>query len=104
VQESVSCRELDLVRVKGKNKPVKIYELLAEKKDEGKWKDLIVSFEKGIVLYREAKWDEAIATFQQVLAIRADDFVSGMYIERCQSLKEQPPPQPWDGVFTMTKK
>ncbi len=83
---------------------MKIFELLAEKKDEGKWKDLIVSFEKGLTLYREEKWDEAIATFQQVLALRADDFASGMYIERCKSLKEQPPAKPWDGVFTMTKK
>jgi adenylate cyclase len=104
VQESMSCRELDLVRVKGKNKPVKIFELLGEKKDEVNWKDLIVSFEKGLMLYREAKWDEAIALFKQVLTIRADDFAASMYILRCKSLKEQPPPQPWDGVFTMTKK
>ncbi len=104
VKEGVSCRELDLVRVKGKNKPVKIMELMGEKKDEGNWKDLIVSFEKGLSLYREAKWDEAITSFKQVLAIRADDFASKMYIERCNNLKEQPPPQPWDGVFTMTKK
>ena len=104
VQDSVSCRELDWVRVKGKNKPVKIFELLGEKKDEGNWKDLITNFEKGLMLYREAKWDEAIESFQRVLTIRADDFASSMYIERCKSLKEQPPPQPWDGVFTMTKK
>ncbi|MCU0615210.1 MAG: adenylate/guanylate cyclase domain-containing protein [Desulfobacterales bacterium] len=104
VQDIFSCRELDWVRVKGKNKPVKIFELLANKKDEDKWKDLIVSFEKGLVLYREARWDEAILSFRQVLAIRADDFAASMYIERCNSLKEQPPPQQWDGVFTMTKK
>jgi adenylate cyclase len=104
VQDSMSCRELDWVRVKGKNKPVKIFELLGEKKDEGNWKDLITSFEKGLMLYREAKWDEAIASFQQVLTIRADDFASSLYIERCKNLKEQPPAQPWDGVFTMTKK
>jgi adenylate cyclase len=103
VQGSMSCRELDWVRVKGKNKPVKIFELLGEKKDEGNWKDLIVSFEKGLMLYREAKWDEAMESFK-VLTIRADDFASSMYIERCKSLKEQPPPQPWNGVFTMTKK
>jgi len=38
------------------------------------------------------------------LTIRADDFVSSLYIERCKNLKEQPPAKPWDGVFTMTKK
>jgi adenylate cyclase len=104
VKGTMSCRELDLVRVKGKNKPVKIYELLGEKRDEGSWKEFIVNFEKGLTLYREAKWDEAIASFKQVLAIRSDDYASKMYIERCQSLKQQPPLQPWDGVFTMTKK
>jgi adenylate cyclase len=104
VQDSVCCRELDLVRVKGKNKPVKIMELLGEKKDEAILQDFIASFEKGLVLYRQAKWDEAIAQFKQALAIRADDFVSNLYIERCQTLKDQPPPQPWDGVFTMTRK
>ena len=104
VKESMSCRELDWVRVKGKIKPVKIYELLGEKKDESNWKNLIDSFEKGFTLYREARWDEAIAAFKQVLTIRSDDFAASMYIERCQKLKEDPPPQPWDGVFVMTKK
>ena len=104
VQDSMSCRDLDLVRVKGKNKPVKIFELLGEKKDKDNWKDIIDSFEKGLMLYREAKWDEAIASFKQVLAIRADDFASSMYIERCKTLKEHPPAKPWDGIFIMTKK
>jgi Adenylate cyclase, family 3 (some proteins contain HAMP domain) len=104
VQDSMSCRELDWVRVKGKNKPVKIFELLGEKKDAAGFKYLITTFEKGLMLYREAKWDEAMESFRQVLTIRADDFASGMYIDRCKSLKEQPPPQPWDGVFTMTRK
>ena len=104
VKDGMCCRELDSVRVKGKIKPVKIYELLGEKKDEANFKDLITAFEKGLALYREGKWDEAIASFAQVLSIRADDYASKIYIERCKNLKEQPPAQPWDGVFTMTKK
>lgn len=104
VQDAMCCRELDGVRVKGKNKPVKIYELMGRKEDEGKFKNLIDGFAKGLKLYREKKWDEAIAAFQGVLEIRPGDYPSKMYIERCHNLKEHPPAEPWDGVFVMTKK
>jgi adenylate cyclase len=104
VSDIVTCRELDLVQVKGKQKPIKIYELLAEKKDEGKWKDLIQAFEHGLAFYRGAKWDEAISSFEKALAIYPEDRPSLMYIERCKKLKKEPPAQSWDGVFTMKTK
>ena len=104
VKDSMCCRELDGVRVKGKVKPVKIFELLGERKDETRFKPLIDSFSKALTLYRESKWDEAITAFQHVLQIRPGDYPSTMYIERCKNLKEHPPAQPWDGVFVMTKK
>ncbi len=104
VKDSMCCRELDGVRVKGKIKPVMIYELLGEKKDETNFKALIDAFAKALALYREGKWDEAIAAFQDVLAVRPGDFPAKMYIERCKNLKEHPPTEPWDGVFVMTKK
>ena len=104
VKDAMCCRELDGVRVKGKLKPVNIYELLGEKKDEAAFKDLLEGFAKGLAHYREAKWDEAIAAFEGVLASRPNDYPSKMYIERCKNLKENPPAEPWDGVFVMTKK
>jgi adenylate cyclase len=104
VKDDMCCRELDWVRVKGKKQPVRIYELLAEKKDENNWNDLITAFAAALALYREARWDEAIAAFQKVLVIRPEDEVSKIYVERCKNLKEQPLAQPWDGVFTMTRK
>jgi len=104
VSDIVTCRELDWVQVKGKQKPIKIYELLGEKKDEGKWKDLVQTFEQGLAFYRNARWDEAVAAFGQVLNIRPEDKPSLIYIERCKKLKEEPPAQPWDGVFTMKTK
>jgi adenylate cyclase len=104
VKDYMCCRELDWVRVKGKKLPVKIYELLGEKKDTNKFKELIFQFEEGLSLYRASKWDEATVAFQKVLAIRPEDAASRLYIERCKNLKEDPPPAPWDGVFTMTRK
>ena len=104
VKDIMCCRELDGVRVKGKIKPVKIYELLGEKKDEPEFKALIDAFARSLTLYREGKWDAAIAAFERVLTLRPGDFVSTVYVERCKNLKEHPPAEPWDGVFVMTRK
>ena len=104
VKDIMCCRELDSVRVKGKIKPVRIFELLGEKKDEPDFKSLIENFARALTLYREGKWDDAISAFQVALKIKHDDFASTMYIERCKNLKQNPPAQPWDGVFVMTKK
>ena len=104
VQKEMCCRELDAVRVKGKNQPVKIFELLGEKKHEADFKDWTDDFARALALYRAGKWDDAIAAFDKTFTARPGDFASKMYVERCKNLKEHPPDQPWDGVFVMTKK
>jgi adenylate cyclase len=104
VKDVLFCRELDSVRVKGKKLPVRIFELISEKKDSEKWGNTVSLFEEGLAKYKQGLWDEAIERFQNVLEIRPFDAPSHLYIERCQTLKEIPPEGPWDGVFTMTKK
>jgi len=104
VKAELYCRELDAVRVKGKKLPVKIYELLSEMKDAEPYRPFVELYEIGIAQYRECKWDEAGATFLKVLELRPGDPPSQLYMTRCRELKEDPPPQPWDGIFTMTKK
>ena len=104
VKDTLLCRELDSVRVKGKKLPVKIYELIGDNKDAALHEDFLRRFEAGLERYKQAQWDEAIAAFKQVLEIRPGDPPSELYIRRCEDLKENPPPLPWDGVFTMTKK
>lgn len=104
VKDVLTCRELDAVRVKGKKLPVKIYELLCDKKDAGPHGAFLQLFEAGLENYKQARWDEAIAVFRQVLEIRPADPPSELYIKRCEDLKKYPPSLPWDGVFTMTKK
>lgn len=104
VKDELYCRELDAVRVKGKERPVIIYELLSEMKDADPYRQFVEIFENGLAKYKQALWDEAIAAFRKVLESRPDDPPAKLYIKRCQELKENPPPQPWDGVFTMTKK
>ena len=104
VKEQFFCRELDLVRVKGKELPVKIYELLGEMGDSEKWEGFVKLFEDGLAKYRQGEWDEAVICFQNALSVRSGDFSSEMYIRRCRELKKNPPVGEWDGVYTMTKK
>jgi len=104
VKDSFFCRELDSVRVKGKLLPVRIYELLGEKKDSEKREGYIKTFEEGLANYKQGLWDDAILSFKRVLEIHPGDYPSEMYIERCENLKQNPPEDGWDGVYTMTKK
>lgn len=104
IREKLFCRELDSVKVQGKKLPVRIFELLGERRDAAQWQEFVGRFEQGLASYRACLWDEAIAAFQSVLAVRPDDHPARLYIERCRALKENPPEGKWDCVFAMTKK
>ena len=103
-------RFLDLVKVKGKNIPVKVYELVAHKKKvDDATLDLINIFDKGMDLYTQQKWDEAIIQFKKADELE-DHFTSrsttpsAVYIKRCAMFKENPPDKDWDGIWTMLTK
>ena len=104
VKEILFCRELDSVRVKGKKLPVKIYELIGDRKEAAAHQEAIQRFEAGLAQYKEGRWDEAMALFRETLTLRPGDPPSQLYMNRCESLKANPPEGEWDGVFTMTKK
>ncbi len=99
-------REVDFVVVKGKTKPVAIYEVL-DFHDEQTFPNLMDAlnqFRDGIAKYRAGKWDAAIAAFNQVLLINPNDTLSEIYIGRCETLKATPPEGVWDGVWVMDEK
>lgn len=101
----IHARELDLVRVKGKNEPVRIYELIGKGKASGNAADLIEQFERAIHAYRSQNWTDAIALFERIRTdLKPGDFASQMYIDRCVQLRSQDMGPGWDGVFTMTTK
>ena len=66
--------------------------------------ELIKHYNKGLGLYKQRKWDEAILSFKEALSIFPDDGPSDLYLKRCIKFKENPPPEDWDGVFIMTTK
>jgi hypothetical protein len=67
-------------------------------------KKILDFYNKGLALYKERKWDDARIFFEKVLEIDAEDGPSKLYIDRCEMYHNSPPPDNWDGVFTMTTK
>lgn len=99
-------RELDDIRVKGKNEPVKIYQLLRPDMlpNRSAILALVDIFSEGRILYREQKWSEARNKFQQCLTIFPEDGPSLMYLERIEKYSALEVIEGWDGVFTFTHK
>ncbi len=97
-------READLVRVKGKLEPVKIYELIGENQVPQNWADLLPLYNEGLELYRQKQWVQATEKFNKALSIIPDDELSKLYMTRCQEYIAEPPPTDWDGVFVMKTK
>jgi adenylate cyclase len=104
VKDQVVARELDLIQVKGKTQPVKVYELLALAADAHLHNDLVTRFEKGLAAYRSGEWLPAIEIFQELLVDYPQDGPGQVFIERCLNLLARPPEGPWDGVFVMKTK
>jgi len=91
-------RRLDRVRVKGKQKPEEIFEVMAEKSAAGMG-ELLENFEKGLQLYFAGDFAAALKVFLTL----ADDPPAQVFAKRCQWLLDNPPAQ-WDGCWTFTEK
>ncbi|OHD54619.1 MAG: hypothetical protein A2Y33_04285 [Spirochaetes bacterium GWF1_51_8] len=95
-------RELDTVRVKGKNKPVKIYCPMALEKAKP-LVQYLNSFHTALSQYYDGKFKEAKNEFSRLFKERPEDEICQLYIERCDYLILNPPKE-WEGVETMTTK
>jgi len=99
-------RELDLVQVKGSRTPLSIYEVL-DGRNASKYVDaqrIISTFAEGLAHYRRRNWQKAATWFDKCLKIWPGDAPANVYIDRCRRYAESPPPEPWDGVWAMTRK
>lgn len=99
-------REVDIVVVKGKTKPVAIYEVL-DYHNEDSYPSLLDAmglFRNGLQRYRQRQWAAAAKLFQEVLELNPQDQVAQLYIERCGHMADNPPDADWDGTFIMESK
>lgn len=100
------CREIDLIRVKGKGDSVSVYEVLDFDDVEscGQTDKSMKTFQEGLNFYRDRKWEKGINKFYKTLEINANDNVSRIYVDRCKLMIETPPNKNWDAVWVMDTK
>jgi adenylate cyclase len=97
-------RELDLIRVKGKRQPVKIFELVGTVAESDQHRDRIGRFERGLDAYRQENWATALGIFEELVRDYPQDGPSHVFIKRCHDFLLIPPAGVWDGVYTMKTK
>jgi len=91
VADKAICRELDRIRVKGREHPVTIYEL----RGMGRIPDieqefLIEIYHRALKLFRESRWYEALKEFHRILRYFPSDGPTNLYIRRCLDAIENP--------------
>lgn len=95
------CRSVDLLRVKGKTKPVAVFTVLGPR--EASPPPGLESYEEGMRHYREGSFDEALRLFQQAETEGMDDPLTAIFLNRSAQMLAHPP-ESWDGVYIMMKK
>jgi adenylate cyclase len=97
---ALEFRELDLVAVKGREAPVRVFEVLAL---QGELPPEMAAarerFAQGLEHYRRGDFAGASAHFAAVLHHAPGDAPSQIFLDRCQRLQVAPPPPGWDTVF-----
>ena len=97
--------ELDRVRVKGKEKPVAIYEPLGKTDAVDKnLKALLTRHKQALTVYRNQDWDSAEREFFALQQASPGRTLYAMYLDRVAYFKNHPPGTGWDGVFTFKTK
>ena len=106
VANDLYTRGLDLVRVKGKNEPVKLFELICMRSDiTPALKESSEIYQHAFSLYLKQNWDSAIEHFKQAEKAKGKkDKAVELLIDRCSYYKTSPPGDTWDGVFTRKHK
>jgi adenylate cyclase len=104
VRDKFVFRQLDLLRVKGKKKPMAVYELLAERNGDSRPNKLVKEFEAAFAYYQQRKWDDAERILVDLLQGFPEDGPSKSLLKRVQDYRTSPPPADWDGVYVAKDK
>jgi adenylate cyclase len=106
VENEFILQRVDLIQVKGKTEPVKVFTVLADK-TKGIPEDQAAGlqhYHQGMDAFLKADFSEAEKLFTKAKTQFTRNALPDFYIERCQQLRQSPPPENWDGVVILTEK
>lgn len=113
-RDDIAFRYLDKIVVKGRKQPVAMYEPTGFMSDlSQETQDCLDCFQGGIDKYLKQDWDGALKMFEKAKSLEPNkpgvtpgvvDNPSMILIDRCQTMKDNPPGDEWDGVYVMTTK
>lgn len=98
-------REVDVIRVVGKDDPVRCFEVLGRRGAvESRVLAMRDHFETGLAAYRDQRYGDARMAFRQALECVPGDVCSRVFTERIDELERVPMPPGWDGIWQHTRK
>jgi adenylate cyclase len=101
----VVCREIDRVRVKGKDEPVAIFQPLGlEGKVSPAVSDEIPIWNQALTYYRAQQWEQAESQLLNLKKSTADSGLYDEFLDRIAHLRAEPPGSDWDGVWKFETK
>jgi adenylate cyclase len=98
-------REIDRVRVKGKDVAVAIFQPLGvEGEVPAEMREVVDRFHAALALYRGQEWDRAEQAFTELQSIESERRFCQLLLGRIATLRANPPGPGWDGAFTFETK
>jgi adenylate cyclase len=106
VRNDLLLRPVDRIRVVGKERPVRVYEVvgLPDQLEDSDFSSKLSSFTNILECYESRDWERGYRVTQDHLTRFSDDSVAQTYLSRFQRFQENPPPDDWDGTYSLESK
>ncbi len=103
--KDIVFREVDRIKVKGKDEAVTIYEPLGpEGEVERQVLDELKLWNQALRAYRAQQWDQVEVALLNLQRMSPDSGLYRMYAEKVAQMRRDPPPAGWDGVSVFDEK
>ncbi len=103
VRDEFVLRDLGPVKVEGKERAVRIYELVETRAAMPAEPEWLATFHRGLAAFLAREWDAASASFRSAIAARGADGPSQTFLDEIARLRTAPLPADWDGSLQRHK-